>query len=123
MSSNPGSARASTLLGANLNVTVFARKDMPITPNTKMKQLQWDKLHQQQVSKTFWQEEEHSKEEEMMAKLSNDGIWLEMEDDFKAKQLVINLLGIAVSLCGLSMRRLTLLLFSATEARRIEERS
>ncbi|KAH8980827.1 hypothetical protein EDB86DRAFT_505043 [Lactarius hatsudake] len=28
----------------------------------------------------------------MIAKLSNDGIWMEMEEDFKAKQLVINLL-------------------------------
>jgi len=88
------------LLGANLNVTVLARKDMPITPSTKMKQLQWDKLHQQQVSKTFWQEEEHSKETEMIAKLSHDGIWLEMEEDFKAKQLVINLLGRPISPCG-----------------------
>lgn len=70
-----------------------ARKDMPIAPNTKMKQLQWDKLPQQQVSKTLWQEEEPSKEKEMIAKLSSDGIWLEMEEDFKAKQLVINLLG------------------------------
>jgi len=70
-----------------------ARKDMPITPNTKMKQLQWDKLPQQQVSKTLWQEEEPSKEKEMITKLSNDGFWLEMEEDFKAKQLVINLLG------------------------------
>lgn len=58
-----------------------------------MKQLQWDKLPQQQVSKTLWQEEEPSKEKEMITKLSNDGIWLEMEEDFKAKQLVINLLG------------------------------
>lgn len=62
-----------------------------------MKQLQWDKLHQQQVSKTFWQEEDNSKEKEMMTKLSNDGIWLEMEEDFKAKQLVINLLGRPIS--------------------------
>jgi cytokinesis protein len=81
------------LFGANLNVSLSARKEMPITPSTKMKQLQWDKLHQQQVSKTFWQEEDNSKEKEMMTKLSNDGIWLEMEEDFKAKQLVINLLG------------------------------
>jgi cytokinesis protein len=66
---------------------------MPIAPNTKMKQLQWDKLPQQQVSKTLWQVEEPSKEKEMIAKLSSDGIWLEMEEDFKAKQLVINLLG------------------------------
>jgi cytokinesis protein len=70
-----------------------ARKDMPIAPNTKMKQLQWDKLPQQQVFKTLWQEEEPFKEKEMITKLSNDGIWLEMEEDFKAKQLVINLLG------------------------------
>ena len=62
-----------------------------------MKQLQWDKLPQQQVSKTLWQEEEPSKEKEMMAKLSNDGIWLEMEEGFKAKQLVINLLGAVLS--------------------------
>jgi cytokinesis protein len=83
------------LLGANLNVMLSARKDMPITPNTKMKQLQWDKLPQQLVSKTFWQEDESSKEQEIIAKLSSDGIWLEMEEDFKAKQLVINLLGAA----------------------------
>jgi cytokinesis protein len=88
------------LLGANLNVMLSARKDMPITPNAKMKQLQWDKLPQQLVSKTFWQEEGPSKEHDMIAKLSNDGIWVEMEEDFKAKQLVINLLGAVLSPCG-----------------------
>ena len=70
-----------------------------------MKQLQWDKLPHQQVSKTLWQEEEPSKEQEMITKLSNDGIWLEMEEDFKAKQLVINLLGAVLSRC--SARALT----------------
>lgn len=80
------------LLGANLNLLLSARKGMPVTPSTKMKQLQWDKLPQQQVSKTLWSNEEPSKEQEMLAKLSNDGIWLEMEEDFKAKQLVMNLL-------------------------------
>jgi cytokinesis protein len=98
VNSNPGSARGSVLIGANLNVMLAARKDMPIAPNTKMKQLQWDKLPQQQVSKTLWQDEEPSKEKEMIAKLSSDGIWLEMEEDFKAKQLVINLLGAALFL-------------------------
>jgi cytokinesis protein len=92
------------LLGANLNVMLSARKDMPITPNTKMKQLQWDKLPQQLVSKTFWQEEVPSKEREMITKLSNDGIWVEMEEDFKAKQLVINLLGAVLSPCGARAR-------------------
>jgi cytokinesis protein len=95
MGSNPGSARSSFLLGANLN---GARKDMPITPNQKMKQLQWDKLPHQQVTNTLWQVEETTKEKEMIAKLSSDGIWLEMEADFQAKQLVINLLGVLPSL-------------------------
>lgn len=97
---------------------------MPIAPNTKMKQLQWDKLPQQQVSKTLWQEEEPSKEKEMITKLSNDGIWLEMEEDFKAKQLVINLLG-AVLFLGLHQvaysALIHLIVSSPTEARRTEE--
>ncbi len=62
-----------------------------------MKQLQWDKLPHQQVTNTLWKEELSSKEHEMIAKLSNDGIWTEMEEDFKAKQLVINLLGAVLS--------------------------
>lgn len=58
-----------------------------------MKQLQWDKLPQQQVSKTLWNEDEPQKEQEMLQKLQMDGVWMEMEEDFKAKQLVINLMG------------------------------
>ncbi|KAJ8483231.1 hypothetical protein ONZ45_g14680 [Pleurotus djamor] len=69
-----------------------ARKDLPITPSTKMKQLQWDKLAHQQVSKTLWSREEPEKEHEMLMKLQMDGVWMEMEEDFKAKQLVINLM-------------------------------
>ncbi|KAH7930908.1 actin-binding FH2 [Leucogyrophana mollusca] len=80
------------LLGANLNVLLSARKDMPFTPGTKMKQLQWDKLPQQQVGKTLWNNEEPQKEQEMLMKLQADGIWTEMEEDFKAKQLMINLM-------------------------------
>jgi cytokinesis protein len=69
-----------------------ARKGLPITPNIKMKQLQWDKLPQQQVGKTLWSKEEPAKEHEMLTKLQIDGVWLQMEEDFKAKQLVINLM-------------------------------
>lgn len=57
-----------------------------------MKQLQWDKLQQQQVGKTLWNEEVPQKENEILQKLAKDGVWMEMEEDFKAKQLVINLL-------------------------------
>ncbi|KAJ3860420.1 hypothetical protein EV359DRAFT_49140 [Lentinula novae-zelandiae] len=75
--------------GAN---PLSARKDLPITPNIKMKQLQWDKLPQQQVAKTVWNEDQPSRENEMIKILKDDGVWMEMEEDFKAKQLVINLM-------------------------------
>ena len=58
-----------------------------------MKQLQWDKLPQTQVAKTLWKDDQPQKEKEILQKLSKDGVWSEMEEDFKAKQLVINLLG------------------------------
>lgn len=71
---------------------------MPITPSTKMKQLQWDKLPQQQVVKTLWNDDKPQQEKEMLQKLQMDGVWMEMEEDFKAKQLVINLMGKAIGL-------------------------
>jgi cytokinesis protein len=58
-----------------------------------MKQLQWDKVPQQQVGKTLWNDESVEKEKEWVNKLQSDGVWQEMEEDFKAKQLVINLMG------------------------------
>jgi len=58
-----------------------------------MKQLQWDKLPQTQVVNTLWKEEQPQKELEILQKLQKDGVWMEMEEDFKAKQLVINLMG------------------------------
>jgi cytokinesis protein len=97
--STPSSAHSSArtsmsmLLGSNLNVLLSARKDLPVTPSTKMKQLQWDKLPQQQVSKTLWNDEKPQKEQEMLQKLQVDGVWTEMEEDFKVKQLVMNLMG------------------------------
>ncbi|KAJ3518417.1 hypothetical protein NMY22_g13692 [Coprinellus aureogranulatus] len=69
-----------------------ARKELPLTPSTKMKQLQWDKLPQTVVGKTLWKEDKPQKEQEILTKLQKDGVWMEMEEDFKAKQLVINLL-------------------------------
>ncbi len=57
-----------------------------------MKQLQWDKLPQQQVSKTIWSAAESAEREKAWAnKLQLDGVWLEMEEGFKAK--VANLVG------------------------------
>ncbi|KAI1788457.1 hypothetical protein LXA43DRAFT_1159295 [Ganoderma leucocontextum] len=87
--SGPGSART-TLLGANIQNLLSARKDISITPSTKMKQLQWDKIPLQQAEKTVFKEP--TKEDEWVKKLQLDGVWMEMEEDFKAKQLVINLM-------------------------------
>ena len=94
LGSQPGSARQSALLGANFHNLLNARKDISITPSIKMKQLQWDKLPQQQVTKTVFSDETQTeKENEWIKKFQMDGIWSEMEEDFKAKQLVINLMG------------------------------
>jgi len=70
-----------------------ARKGMPITPSTKMKQLQWDKLPQQQVSKTIWNDDDTLSENDMLQRMQLDGVWVAMEEDFKAKQMVINMMG------------------------------
>lgn len=40
----------------------------------------------------MWKDDEPEKEQEMLEKLRMDGVWNEMEEDFKAKQLVINLM-------------------------------
>lgn len=61
--------------------------------NKKMKQLQWDKLPQQQVGKTVWNEDDPDQEKDWVKKLQDRRIWEEMEEDFQAKQLVINLMG------------------------------
>ena len=58
-----------------------------------MKQLQWDKLPQQQVSKTVFNDELTEKEREWIKQFQLDGVWTEMEEDFKAKQLVVDLMG------------------------------
>ena len=79
------------MLGANLQALLSARKDISLTPSTKLKQLQWDKLPLQQAEKTVFKEP--SREDEWLKKLQLDGVWMEMDEDFKAKQLVINLMG------------------------------
>jgi cytokinesis protein len=76
----------------NLSMLLSARKDLPISANTKMKQLQWDKLPQQLAEKTVFNEDDTSREHAWVKMFQKDGIWQEMEDDFKAKQLVMNLM-------------------------------
>jgi hypothetical protein len=89
--SQPGSTRSSVQNG--MAAVLNNRRDVPISANTRMKQLQWDKINQQAVGKTLWKEEEVNKEQEWVQKLMADGVWREMEEDFKAKQLVLKLMG------------------------------
>ena len=80
------------MLGASFANMLSARKDLPITPSTKMKQLQWDKLPQQQVHKTVFSDDKVETELEWLNRLQSGGVWMEMEEDFKARQLVVNLM-------------------------------
>jgi cytokinesis protein len=74
------------------NVLGAARKDVAFIAGTKMKQLQWDKLPQQAVGRTLWNSEDADKEKDWMQKLQLDGVWREMEEDFRAKVFVTRLL-------------------------------
>lgn len=76
----------------DISSLLAARKGLGISANTKMKQLQWDKLSQQHTGNTVFGAEDTEKENDWIKKFQKDGIWQEMEDDFKAKQLVINLM-------------------------------
>jgi cytokinesis protein len=90
--STPGSARGSIILGGNISNLLSARKDLSITPSTKMKQLQWDKIPQQQVQKTVFNDDS-TQDEDWLRKLQLDGVWVEMEEGFKARQPVIDYMG------------------------------
>ena len=95
--SAPGSTRGSMLFSPSINSLLSARKDLSITTGTKMKQLQWDKIPLQQAQKSVFKDDP-TQEEEWLKKLQLDGVWVEMEEDFKAKQLVVNLMGLLFSL-------------------------
>lgn len=95
--SAPGSTRGSLLFSPSINNLLSARKDLSMTTGTKLKQLQWDKIPLQQAQKSVFKDDP-TQEEEWLKKLQLDGVWVEMEEDFKAKQLVVNLMGLLFSL-------------------------
>ncbi|KAK4683997.1 hypothetical protein P7C73_g6211, partial [Tremellales sp. Uapishka_1] len=53
----------------------------------KMKQLQWDKVSKTQLAKTVWGEPE-VEEEALMGKMKAVDLWSEMEDEFKAREII-----------------------------------
>lgn len=72
----------SLLHGAN-----DSRKDVSLMASKKMKQLQWEKVSKAQLGKTVWGETEHT-EVELIGKMQAVNLWSEMEDEFKAKEII-----------------------------------
>lgn len=68
-----------------------------MTASRQLKQLQWDKINQTQLSKTVWGKSTLD-ENEVARLLQTDGVFDEMEEDFKAKKLVLNLDGQIITL-------------------------
>lgn len=63
-----------------------SRKDVAHIASKKMKQLQWEKVSKAQVSKTLWGQE--NDETDLVGKIQAVNLWSEMEDEFKAKEIL-----------------------------------
>lgn len=61
------------------------RKEVSDMAKTRMKQLQWDKLTAQHAAETIWGQS-GVEDEELAKVLRSEGLFEEMEEDFKAKQ-------------------------------------
>lgn len=67
----------------------LSRKEVLAMASSKMKQLQWDKLSPQHAAETIFGKHELTADEEALVKtLQQEGLFEEMEEDFKAKQPV-----------------------------------
>lgn len=55
----------------------------------KMKQLQWEKVSKTQLEKTIWSKPEIA-EDELLNRMKAVNLWSEMEDEFKAKEVIAN---------------------------------
>ncbi|MBW0464588.1 hypothetical protein O181_004303 [Austropuccinia psidii MF-1] len=61
------------------------RKELGIFASQKLKQLQWEKISKDSISKTVWASN-FIDENRLLDMLREDGVFLEIEKDFKAKQ-------------------------------------
>ena len=75
---------ASLLVGAN-----DSRKDVSVYASKKMKQLQWEKVPRPRLNKTIWSTPE-VQEEELLTKMRSVNLWDEMENEFKAKEVIFD---------------------------------
>jgi len=78
----PLAPMSSLLHGAN-----DSRKDVSLVASKKMKQLQWEKVSKAQLGKTVWSNPELP-EDELISKMRAANLWSDMEDEFKAKEII-----------------------------------
>lgn len=66
-----------------------SRKNVAHMASKKMKQLQWDKVSKTQLQKTIWSAPENpTVEETFVQRFKAADLWSEMEDEFKAREIV-----------------------------------
>lgn len=58
-----------------------------------MKQLQWEKVNKSNLEKTVWGQAQQMPQEEWAMKLKRVDVWSEMEDEFKAREVVYDAVG------------------------------
>jgi hypothetical protein len=68
-----------------------ARKDVAVTARQQLKQLQWDNMPKVQIDKTIWADSTALDEDAVASLLKSDGVFAEMEEDFKAFQPKVNI--------------------------------
>lgn len=81
-----GPAHAPPAPPLNLAASVVMRKEVLEVAKTRMKQLQWDKLTPQHAAETVWGQQ-IVEEDKLTEMLREKGLFEEMEEDFKAKQI------------------------------------
>jgi cytokinesis protein len=60
------------------------RKELGIYASAKLKQLQWEKIGKDSIEKTVWASN-FIDESKLLMLLKDDGVFMEIEKDFKAK--------------------------------------
>ena len=66
-----------------------SRKDISLMASKKMKQLQWEKVSKAQLAKTVWSAPV-ADETVITSKMQSANLWSEMEDEFKAKEIIFD---------------------------------
>lgn len=64
-----------------------SRKDVSLVASKKMKQLQWEKVSKAQLDKTVWSAPDAA-EVNLVQKLKAVNLWSDMEEEFKAKEII-----------------------------------